>query len=833
MPSRRLATNEALAPVQEVAVNPYSAYNSDNVNMLTRVVTGEKERDFVINGLGATGVNRVDTEVPEPAPTSNIDDDFQSYVNQAAVDLVWDSTYCYFDTAVGKRIRAEIPAPATSAHCVLMYGTAPSALAIGKLFKITFTLTDTPRFLHIQFGSEIKTYTRPSAGTFEFYMELHSNGSGPNNFTIIIDLDDQDTYSDNIVYIDDVLVEEIANPGTDIDPITDPDVDPDDINEALLHPHEYINVFPGVAVKDEVMVNILGTRPEDEDIAVLTLEYNDDDNWISGQAFQAADFVGTSNLFPTGTSGFTAGVLNTTLKDDGEVGGPIKVVGDSGNSVIQWAYLCMYYSYFKNPDGNHAYIGLAKEDEVGDTRYGEDYLILAKIRFVDINTADAIFYYPERQDYGFIDATRVTYLHLGKLAHWLNRPINASLAMDALASRIYNYKGVMFFQTYQDFVNWRTQVLPTGAGHGPLEYLQWLNGAENEMSYDLLAYVLQTNSYWKSRITTTGQIDSISIGDGGTGYLTGDSIVFTGGVPQSGTVAVATVVATAGVITSINITNNGAGYENLPALSVTSGGGSGAELIPYMDPSLTGYNLDVEWAEIQADEFEVDWSNVNSGSWPTAVQMTALTAGAPGTWSWNGVASAPGGDAAGFADAKAKWPYEYYEVTGSPALTSGITVVNPFNATGRGKVPGPREDEVLQDVSENKFLRADGTWQPASGDFKFYLHGWPQLNMVIGEIIVSQPRTITKIYYSADNAPQGTIITDDLTFKLKRCRAGVWADIASATGTIAVGYTQYTVNTTSLSPSYELQEDDILAVEITNIGVVPNEGGNDLTVTVY
>ena len=47
MPSRRISSLPGLAPVQEIAVNPYSSYNSDNVNMLTRAVTGAKNKDIV------------------------------------------------------------------------------------------------------------------------------------------------------------------------------------------------------------------------------------------------------------------------------------------------------------------------------------------------------------------------------------------------------------------------------------------------------------------------------------------------------------------------------------------------------------------------------------------------------------------------------------------------------------------------------------------------------------------------------------------------------------------------------------------------------------------
>ena len=75
--------------------------------------------------------------------------------------------------------------------------------------------------------------------------------------------------------------------------------------------------------------------------------------------------------------------------------GPIKVSGNPSNYIttsVKWAYVVVYYSYFKNPKPNISYIGLIDENDLNDIKYREDYLILAKVRFVDPYTVDIISY---------------------------------------------------------------------------------------------------------------------------------------------------------------------------------------------------------------------------------------------------------------------------------------------------------------------------------------------------------------------------------------------------------------------------------------------------------
>ena len=80
---------------------------------------------------------------------------------------------------------------------------------------------------------------------------------------------------------------------------------------------------------------------------------------------------------------------------------------------------------------------------------------------------------------------------------------------------------------------------------------------------------------------------AFTIVSGGTGYTTGQSLIFTGG---GGSGAVGTITATGGVITSITLTNAGSGYSSAPVVSV-SGGGSGANITCYLTGTINGMTI--------------------------------------------------------------------------------------------------------------------------------------------------------------------------------------------------------------------------------------------------
>lgn len=101
-------------------------------------------------------------------------------------------------------------------------------------------------------------------------------------------------------------------------------------------------------------------------------------------------------------------VNNLVLKG---LGNTVKVNGTYySKKLVKWAYVVVYSSYFKNPVANTNYIGLIRSEDLDKPEYREDYLVLAKVRFIDPYTVDIITYSNCRQDLGVITAEDVNYL---------------------------------------------------------------------------------------------------------------------------------------------------------------------------------------------------------------------------------------------------------------------------------------------------------------------------------------------------------------------------------------------------------------------------------------
>jgi len=73
--------------------------------------------------------------------------------------------------------------------------------------------------------------------------------------------------------------------------------------------------------------------------------------------------------------------------------------------------------------------------------------------------------------------------------------------------------------------------------------------------------------------SSTGTVDHVTLGSGGSGYTSAPTVIFTGG---GGSGAAATAVLSGTSIASFAMTNVGSGYTSAPTVSFTGGGGSGA-----------------------------------------------------------------------------------------------------------------------------------------------------------------------------------------------------------------------------------------------------------------
>ena len=86
-------------------------------------------------------------------------------------------------------------------------------------------------------------------------------------------------------------------------------------------------------------------------------------------------------------------------------------------------------------------------------------------------------------------------------------------------------------------------------------------------TYAAIAAAIQTS-------LTTGRVASVEITDGGNGYATAPTVVFSD--PPSGTTATGTAAVTGSAVTGITITNAGSGYTTAPTITIAAGSGGGA-----------------------------------------------------------------------------------------------------------------------------------------------------------------------------------------------------------------------------------------------------------------
>ena len=91
-------------------------------------------------------------------------------------------------------------------------------------------------------------------------------------------------------------------------------------------------------------------------------------------------------------------------------------------------------------------------------------------------------------------------------------------------------------------------------------------------------------------LTGTGVSSTFTISNGGTGYITGDTIIFNNTGTGGGSNVAATVVATGGVITGITLMSVGSGYTlKAPTIaSITSAAGTGAVITCALTPTSVG-----------------------------------------------------------------------------------------------------------------------------------------------------------------------------------------------------------------------------------------------------
>jgi hypothetical protein len=72
-----------------------------------------------------------------------------------------------------------------------------------------------------------------------------------------------------------------------------------------------------------------------------------------------------------------------------------------------------------------------------------------------------------------------------------------------------------------------------------------------------------------NQLTMTGAVTSITVTNGGSGYVSAPNVTFTGGTPERS--ATATAYINGGAVTAVIVTDSGAGYDSVPTIGFSSG----------------------------------------------------------------------------------------------------------------------------------------------------------------------------------------------------------------------------------------------------------------------
>ena len=591
MPSRRILSNSKLAPIQRNAVNPFDSFNSDTVNLLTRIVSGGD--DVIVKGL--------DVENADKTLIYKSENLIKSYSTEEIFKSNWNGRNYLYHEGVPK-ISGEAAAIPPSIDLFLPNGSTYGlsyiqtklnfddfAYLFGKLgnsvrdFDISFDLMyGAPKTIIVYINNSTCVIDHPVYNneftTYSFKISrnlVNDNIDDGITFKIAALFDTADQWNIPITNkavtnetFDFKTIIKISNIKCSLSEVNGGETRRTTCNGTNIyapgdiHYVYSLKITPGIAIKDDVMLNIMGKTYADKDTAIY-LDLNDNFSWIKGKKYTSLDFTkgnvsqyayqlngkysnendarrqcvydfntekikvqldgthqvdlmddfnynksidrvinldpynyGSHEYFFRSTIEQNIGIYSGTnlilvyTKNDGSevvIGrttvtiknnkvqpfgislqeehlpvefindvnnhvidskvkcylssGPIKIIGDPTKynvNRVKWAYVVLYYAYFKNPKPNISYIGLATEEEVLDPKYREDYLILAKVRFVDPTTIDIISY-DERQMQTLPSSNNINYSKNCKHPEiWTNVPNSVTDAIDALRQQMFD-----------------------------------------------------------------------------------------------------------------------------------------------------------------------------------------------------------------------------------------------------------------------------------------------------------------------------------------------------------------------------------------------------------
>lgn len=303
MASRRILSNDNLAPIQEVAVNPYNSFNSDSINKLTRIVSGGKDKDVVVNGLDVSSfTDKKWYAGPELLPELSENSTKWTGENYYILDRTQDESES--DTVLHLELPHQNSYGFSYIKCKIddtcvkhLYRSTYS-----KFYEVRFTLRmGTPKTIVAKLNDCEVTIEHPKQGeTYSLKLEKifkHDTIAKGLTFTFGAVLDGADpdcvlmSNTENKTYI------EISNIGFRMLGYEFPDFprSPGPAEDSYsiygIHPTHIVEISPGVAIKDDVMLEEMS--PSINKFKRFRLDVSDQKSWIKSNPYQISDFKKT------------------------------------------------------------------------------------------------------------------------------------------------------------------------------------------------------------------------------------------------------------------------------------------------------------------------------------------------------------------------------------------------------------------------------------------------------------------------------------------------------------------------------------------------------------
>jgi hypothetical protein len=173
-------------------------------------------------------------------------------------------------------------------------------------------------------------------------------------------------------------------------------------------------------------------------------------------------------------------------------------------------------------------------------------------------------------------------------------------------------------------------------------FKNWFNLA-NFMGYSASALVVRTDTagQFNAVSTLTGRVGSVTVSNGGTGYIPAETTV-TFGAPNvtGGIQATGTAVISGGVITGVTVTNPGSGYTSAPAVTIASTGAGASAVATSVKVdggvkinNLDHYNMSYANGEGVCGEFAARYP----GALGNSIRVSMADSSTFGTWAYKAV----------------------------------------------------------------------------------------------------------------------------------------------------------------------------------------------------